>query len=185
MHRSFQFAGLLAIVAITAPAADQKAAAKAPDAKPPVVRPVIPRKGAAKGPPITNPASPASRLYRATPEERERALEKLPVRQQERIRKNLEWFDALAKQDQAIILKRAERYESMTPEARQAFNQQFRALAQLPQERRQAVASVLRRLQTMTDEQRAAVLASDAFRNRFSPEEQRLIVDLSQVIPSM
>jgi len=44
---------------------------------------------------------------------------------------------------------------------------------------------VLRRLQTMTDEQRAAVLASDAFRNRFSPEEQRLIVDLSQVIPSM
>ena len=95
--------------------------------------------------------------------ERERALEKLPLRQQERIRKNLEWFDGLAKPDQAIVLKRAERYEAMSPEARQAFNQQFRALAQLPPDRRQALGAALRRLQTMSDEQRAKVLASPAF----------------------
>jgi hypothetical protein len=180
MSRFLQLAGLLVAASGTLLLADQRADAEAP------LRPVVPRKGVggrALGPRLTNPSSPASRLYRATPAERERALEKLPLRQQERIRKNLEWFDGLSKADQAIVLKRAERYEAMSPEARQVFNRQFRALAQLAPERRQAVAAALRRLQTMSDEQRAGVLASPEFTSRFSAEEIKLISDLSQVIP--
>jgi hypothetical protein len=180
MCRAVQFAALLMLAAGTLLAADQKV-----DAKPPVVRPMVPRAGAgrAKGPRLTNPGSPASRLFRASPAERERALEKLPFRQQEQIRKHLAWFDGLAKPDQEMILKRAERYESMSPEARQVFNQQFRALAQLPPGRRLAVGAALRRLQTVPDEERARILASPAFQNRFTEEEQKLISDLSQVIP--
>ena len=115
MSRSVQFAGLLILASATAVFGDQPA-----DARPPVIRPVLPKKSGLRtmGPRLTNPGNPASRLYRASPEERDRALEKLPLRQQERIRKNLAWYDALAKPDQAIVLKRAERYESMSPEAR-------------------------------------------------------------------
>lgn len=180
MARCVQFAWLLILASATAIFGDQKA-----DPTPPVIRPVLPRKagGRTMGPRLTNPGNPASRLYRASPEERDRALEKLPLRQQERIRKNLQWYDALAKQDQAIVLKRAERYESMSPEARQAFNQQFRALSQLPPDRRQAVGAALRRLQSMSDSERGNILASPAFHSRFSEEEQKLISDLSQVIP--
>ena len=180
MFRAVQFAGLLILAAGTLSASDQKV-----DAKPPVIRPMVPKGGGgrAKGPRLTNPGSPASRLDRATPAERERALEKLPLRQQEQIRKHLSWFDGLAKPDQAIILRRAERYESMSPEARRVFNQQFRALAQLPPGRRQAVGAALRRLQTLPDEERARIMASPAFRDRFTEEEQKLISDLSQVIP--
>src|SRR5690242_18761710 len=49
---------------------------------------------------LANPANPVARLYRASPEERERALEKLPPAQQERFRRNLQWFDSLPKRQQ-------------------------------------------------------------------------------------
>ncbi len=187
MARALQFAGLLILASAVLAFGDQKADAKAPTPKS-LVRPIIPKKaggGRAMGPRLTNPGSPASRLFRAGPEERERALEKLPPRQQEQIRKNLAWFDGLPKADQTTILKRAERYEALSPEARQTFNQQFRAWQQLPQDRRQAVAAALRRLQTLSDDQRNAVLSSAPFRERFSSEEQKLIADLSQLMPPM
>jgi hypothetical protein len=183
MFRAVQFAVWFVLAAgatLFAEQADRKA-----EGQPSGVLPGIPRKGPGRtlGPRLTNPSSPASRLYRATPTERERALEKLPLRQQERIRRNLQWFDNLAKQDQAVVLKRAERYESMSREARQAFNQRFRDLAQLSPDRRQAVGAALRRLQTASDDERAKILASPQFRSRFSEEEVKLISDLSQVIP--
>src|SRR5689334_15607031 len=49
---------------------------------------------------ITNPANPVERLYRMTPEQRDRALEKLPPQQQERMRAQLKWFDGLGPEQQ-------------------------------------------------------------------------------------
>src|SRR5215831_4415657 len=58
---------------------------------------------------VTNPANPVERLYRMTPEQRERALEKLPPLQQERMRTQLKWFDGLGPEQQQTVLNRAER----------------------------------------------------------------------------
>jgi hypothetical protein len=102
------------------------------------------------------------------------------------MRNNLQWFDGLPKQQQEIVLRQTERYEALSPDARKAFQQRMRDLQGLPQERRQAVGAALRRLQVMNDDQRARVLASDQFKSRFSPEEQKIISDLSEVlIPPM
>jgi len=60
--------------------------------------------------------------------------------------------------------------------------QQMQAVNQLPPERRQMVVGALRRLQSMSDQQRANVLNSQQFRNRFSPGEQKMIGDLSEVM---
>src|ERR1035438_3283787 len=53
---------------------------------------------------IFNPESVAARLMLATPQQRERALAKLPPERQTAIRKQLEWFDSLpkAQQDEQI-----------------------------------------------------------------------------------
>jgi hypothetical protein len=85
-------------------------------------RPVLPRKGLLKGgiprapqmgPPLSNPGSQVARLYRATPEERERALEKLPARVQEQFRQQLARFDAMPKPQQEVLIRRAERYAAL------------------------------------------------------------------------
>src|SRR5437879_3200260 len=94
-------------------------------------------------PPLRNPGSPAARLYRAPPEERERALEKLPVNMQERIRKELQWFDSLPKAQQEIAIKRSERLAALSPVQQRAIRLQLQALNQLEPDRRRAVRNAL------------------------------------------
>jgi len=141
-----------------------------------------PKAGANRGPRLTNPGSPAARLYRATPDQRARAIEKLPQLQQERIQRNLEWFDSLPKEDQEIVIRRTERYSALSPEKRRAFLLQLQSLNRMPPLRRQAIRAALLRLQRLSDERRAAILESPDFRSRFDAEEQKIISDLSEVM---
>jgi|ERR1051326_825026 hypothetical protein len=139
-------------------------------------------KAAPKNVPLRNPGSPAARLYRATPEERERALEKLPFRMQEQIRKELAWFDGLPKDQQEIAIKRSERLAAMAPEQQRAIRQQLQALNRLEVDRRRAVRNALIRLQSVSEEERKAILARPQFRARFSDDEWQIITDLSTVM---
>ena len=182
MPRVLQVVGLLCLTAAIA-FCDQKNSAR-PAPQPRGAGTGRAAGGAAPkfGPRITNPASPAARLYRMSPEERDRALEKLPAQQQEQIRKQLAYFDSIPKDQQQIMLSRTERFAALPPEKKQAFMRQMRTLNQLPQERRQMVGAALRRLQTMPDAQREVVLNSPAFQTRFTPEEQNMIRDLSEVL---
>jgi hypothetical protein len=153
----------------------------------PQVRPrAFPKGGpAARGPRLTNPASPAAWLYRATPEQRDRAIEKLRLGQQERIRENLAWFDGLPKEDQEIVVRRTERFAALSPEKRQAFAAQLQTLNRMPPPRRQAIRQALMRLQRTAAARRARALDAPELRGRFSPEEQKMILDLAEVmVPS-
>lgn len=186
MIRALQVGGLLWLAAVVG-LCDQKKPAKAPPPpRPPAAKPNVPNKGGnggrALGPRITNPGSPAARLYRMTPEERERALEKWPLAQQQAIRNQLQYFDSLPKDQQQVMLSRTERFAALPPEKKRAFMQQMQAVNQLPPERRQMVVGALRRLQSMSDSQRVIILNSPQFQNRFSPEEQKMINDLSEVM---
>lgn len=182
MRRALQIAGLLWL-SLAVGLCDQNKAAKAAGPRPgpnALKGGGAPRK--ALGPRLTNPSSPAARLFQATPEERERAIEKFPPARQAAIRKNLEWFDRLPRAQQELVLKRSERLAELPPEKQRAFRQQMQALNRLPVERRQAVGQALRRLQVMPDGERAKVLAGEEFKNRFSADEQKIIMDLSEVM---
>lgn len=184
---------VLALACAPARSADQNSPKNPPPPRAAPVRPNgVTRKpaGAARnpgdrkaiGPGITNPANPVSHLYRATPEERERALERIPAAQQERMRKNLEWFDRLPKEQQQLVLGRAERFEALPQQGKQAFQQAMRDLGALPQDRHQAIGGALRRLQMMPADQRGKVLESDQFKGQFSPEELKILSGLSTVM---
>lgn len=179
--------GLALACAAGLPAAEQKNGGHAP-----VARPAAPRPSPAKiagtprqpkiGAPLSNPASPAARLYRASPEERDRALEKLPTPMQDSIRRQLEVFDKMPKDQQQVWIHRAERFAALTPEQKAQVISQLQALGKLPQERRREVGIELRRLQVLPEDDRQKRLASDDFKSRFSPEEQKVIADLSEVM---
>jgi hypothetical protein len=133
-------------------------------------------KGAAR---LVNP-SPAARLFRMSPEEREHALEKLPTEQaRANARKQLEWFDSLPKEQQAAQLRRLDRFAELTPEKRAEVRGLIVEANHLPPQRAAAVRQALFRLQQMTDQEREATLHRPAFQARFSPEELRIITGLS------
>jgi hypothetical protein len=180
MARIFQIGGLL-LLAAAAGICDQNKGANAPAKKE-----APPRKGGGAapkiGPRLPNPASPAARLFQATPEERDRVIEKLPQAQQVRVRNQLQYYDSLPKGQQEIMLRQVERFNGLTPEKRRAFMLQMQNLNALPPARQQAVRGALRRLQVMPEEQRLRVLNSEQFKSMFLPEEQKMIADLSEVM---
>lgn len=186
MAKALQLAALLLIGAAPA-VCDQANNGGGKDGRP-VFRPILPKgggvpKGAPKaGPRMTNPNSEAARLYRANPEQRERALEKLPRNLQQRIRRELEWFDNLPKDQQQTVLKRSERLAALSPEQQRAFTDQLRSLNRLEPERRRMVSQALMRLQRESDEQRKVILGREQFRSRFSAEELQIITDLAAVM---
>ena len=130
-------------------------------------------------PRLLNPASPAARLMLATPEQRQRALEQFPPERQEQIRQQLAWFDGLPKVQQAIEIRRIERFAALSPDQRAAVRREMQALSQLPPERRQAIRRALIALGALNANQRARRMNNPAFRGRFTADEQRMIAVLS------
>jgi len=187
MIRIASIVGLLALAAAAGICADQNKSAKEPATKP-APKPATPKPGTPKGsapkmgPAITNPASMAARLYQLSPAERDRVLEKMPEPQQTRIREQLKYFDGLPKDQQQMMIDRAQRWAALTPVQRREFQQNLQAVNQLPQPRRQMVRQALRRLQVMPEADRIVLLNSPAFKDRFTPEELHMIDKLSEVI---
>lgn len=178
MGRVLPFVGLLVLSTLWA--ADQTDAARTivPGRIPAATAPRAPK----LGPPLSNPGSPVARLYRATPEERDRALEKLPAKMQEQFRTQLEHFDAMPKAQQEILIKRAERFAALTPGQRAIFIQQMEALRKLPEDRRREIGLALRRLQPLSQEDRQKFFETDDFKGKISPEEQKIITGLAEVM---
>jgi len=133
------------------------------------------------GPRLSNPANPVVRLYRASPEERERALEKLPPMMQQRMRAELDQFDHMPPEQQQIMISRAERMAALPLEKRRAVQQSWQDFQRLDPLRKRLVAGVIRRLQVSTEEQRNTFMRGP-FLTNFSAEEQKIILDLSEVM---
>jgi DNA-directed RNA polymerase beta' subunit len=128
---------------------------------------------------LVNPRSPAARLMLATPEQRERALQRFTPERQAQIRKQLAWFDGLPKPQQAIQIRRLERFARLLPAQRAEIQRQMQALNRLPQNRKQLVRRALSNVLNLSSEMRARRLNNPAFQSRFSPEELSIIRDLS------
>lgn len=184
MARLLQIGGLLIAAAGAAVCDNQAKPAKAPPPPKPAPTRSAPRGGGnpKMGPALVNPSAPAVRLYQASPQDRDRVIERMPPAQQARMRKQLEYYDSLPPGQQAIMLQRVQKFDALTPEKRREFRAQMQAMNALPVPRRQAVARALRRLAVMPEAQRVIILNSDTFKNEFSAEEQKMISGLSEVM---
>jgi hypothetical protein len=115
----------------------------------------------------------------ATPQQRARALALLPPARQTQIRKQLEWFDSLSKAEQDAQIQRLERFASLPPDQQLLVRLQMQALEKLPPARRQLIQRAMVMLQGLPPAQRAARMNNPNFRSRFSPEELKIIENLS------
>jgi hypothetical protein len=192
MSRFLQIASLLLLAAGAGWGRYQKppkAKPAPPPARPAAAKPVPPKSGNPGAPKgqvpkgaqrLVNPGNVATRLFRMTPEERERAIEKLPNPQaQENARKTLAWFDNLPKDQQANQLRRLEHFAQLPPERKAEVRELVTAANQLPPPRKAAVGAALLRLQQMPDEEREATLRRPAFQSRFSLPELKIIIGLA------
>ena len=128
-------------------------------------------------------ASMAQRLMQMTPEQRERALEKLPPERQAQIRQRLDRLDNLPPQQRQRMIQQYQQLSSLPPEKQVQVRRQIQAFNQLPPDRKAEVGPELQRLRRMSESDRQTRLASEDFKNRFSPAEQRMLADVSENMP--
>lgn len=179
MNRTLQLAELFLLAVASVLLAQERAAPAGPPQKA-----ANNGQGAGRGQRMANPANVVRQLMRMTPEERERALEKLPPERQAQIRKRLQQFDNLPKQQQERMLQLGQAFANLPPEKQDLVRRQIRAVNQLPEDRRRMVRAAFERLRRLPENERQARMASEPFRNRFTPDEQQMLADLSENLPA-
>jgi hypothetical protein len=203
MNRLLKFAAasLLGLVpawcAQTKEPAPAKASAK-PSVKVPAVRTPPPKAPAARGNaggggrapmkaiPVFRqvPGAQMQRFLRLTPQEREIAIDKMPVAAQESIRKRLAAWDGLPGEERERQLKLYEAVSTLPKDKQDLVNQRIGEFQQLGQERKLGIRRAYQLLSGKTEPVRQAIIDSPEFKERFTPMEQRVVIDLVEYYPN-
>jgi hypothetical protein len=132
----------------------------AQETKPPKPPKAAPPKAANPSgkPPKVNSAQELDRFAKMSPKERDKELSKLPP------------------QRRAAFEQRLENYQKLTPEQQDKVRQRVEEMESLPKERQNAVRREIQRLRALPFQQRKKAVMSEEFRQRFSPDEQRLVL---------
>jgi hypothetical protein len=194
MKRRCHAVGMMLLMA-SAGICGQPAGPKAAKAPPPprnVVRPGVARPPAGKNPVapnagggarVGNPGNPVERLMAMPPEKREQVLERLPPQQQANLRERLDKYDKLPAAERARLNQMWNTFNSLPPEKQAIVTRQMQAFNSLPEARREDLKPVLQRLRRMPADRRDELLNSQAFKDRFSASEWRMLADISQNYP--
>jgi hypothetical protein len=103
------------------------------------------------------PGPAVQRLLNMTPEQREKALARLPPERR------------------AQIEQRLNRLAQLPPEQRAELQQRYQAFQSLPRDRQDAVRLELQSLRALPPRLRQRRLSSPGFQREYSPDEQRLL----------
>ncbi|MDX2151068.1 MAG: DUF3106 domain-containing protein [Bryobacteraceae bacterium] len=134
---------------------------------------------------LRQPISPQAieRWQRLTPEERQRALDRLPPERRRMIEERLREYNSLSDEERERLADRYEEFRKLPPREQREMRRLFQTFRDLPPARRRVVRMEVEFLRGMAPEQRRARLAGDSFRERFSADEQKLITGLAGRTP--
>ncbi len=121
------------------------------------------------------------RLQQMTPEEREKALSRLPPARRAQIEQRIQNFEKQPLAVQERNLHRLERLNSLPPPRRKEVRQSMNQFRDLPDDRKRAINQALLRMSSMPDDERRAYMTTDDFRGRFSPDDQRMVGNLAEI----
>ena len=186
MHRPPPLAVLL-ILAVSAGLADEKnSKPKNPPPPPGSRNSAAPGRGVGgKGNPprMATPLNPLQRFLNMTPEEQERVLEKAPPAQRVRLQEQLDKWNARPEAQKQFAYRQYQSLSKLPPDKQALVQRQMNAFNHLPDERIKPVRQELIRLLRMPPDQRPARFQTPEFTEKFSPEEQQILKDLSTTLP--
>jgi len=130
-----------------------------------------------------SPQDPVDRFMKMSPEQREKALSKLPPQRRENIERRLNELEKLPPEARTRLMNAAEMLRAMPPERQQMVRQALRRFQQMPEERHAVVQTEMQKMEPLTDEQRRERMNSEEFRNRYTPAEQQMMRNMLEVVP--
>jgi hypothetical protein len=134
--------------------------------------------------PKNRPGELLGKLSQMTPEQREKALEKLPPARREQLAKRIQNFQQLSPEEQTRRLDRLQRLDNMPPQEQKQVRLSIKEFNALPQDRKKQLNQEMRRLNALPEDQRRERIESEEFRDRYTPAEQQMMDDLGKLLPA-
>jgi hypothetical protein len=176
MRRSFATACVIALLAATSVLAQRGMIRAERFADPPHPKPTPKQRPKPKA-----KETPIEKWNRMTPEERQRALEKLPPERRREIQQKLQQFHSLPPAERQQLQQRYQAFSQLPPEQQAHARELFKQFNGLPEDRRPMVRQEFEQLRSMPESERSSRMNSEAFRGRFTPSEQQMLQDLTRV----
>jgi Protein of unknown function (DUF3106) len=129
------------------------------------------------------PLNPVQRFLNMTPEEQQRVMEKAPPPQRARLQEALDRWNARPEAQKQLAYQMYQSLSKLPPGKQALVQRQMQAFNKLPDDRIKPVRQELIRLLRMPADQRPARFASPEFAQKYSPEEQQILKDLSTTLP--
>lgn len=127
--------------------------------------------------------TPLDEFQRMSPQERQKALDKLPADRAEKLRKQLQEYSKLTPEQQAVAKEQLQMFHNLPPERQQAMRKVFNQFLRQPSDRQQAMRQELNQLRDMPEADRQARLASPDLKSRFSKNEHKMLEEMSGLLP--
>jgi hypothetical protein len=132
------------------------------------------------GPP--RQAAVIERWAQMSPEQRNKALAKLPPERRQRIEQLLNQYQNLSPEERQQLRFRSEMFNQLPPEKQDIARRMFRQFNLLPPERQALVREEFQSLHAMSEPDRRARVQSDDFRGKFDPREQQFLRQFSRLL---
>jgi hypothetical protein len=124
------------------------------------------------------------RLVNMDPEQRRKALQKLPPERRKQMEERLREYNGLTPEQRSKLQFQYRTFKGLSPEQQAHLRRLYQRFNNFPSERQGSLREEVQKMQTLSDAERRARMNSDEFRNRYNQREQALLAELAKVVPS-
>ena len=111
-------------------------------------------------------------------------FQRLPQPQRQRIQQRLREFDRMPPRQRELLLERYELFGQLSPQEQQRARGIYQRWRQVPAGRRKELMTEFQQLRQATPDARRERLAAPEFGERYSQSEQRLLNDITGLLPA-
>jgi len=131
----------------------------------------------------TGEKTPIEEFETLPPDQQQKALNRLPPAQRQKLQERLQRFNALPPQQQQALKTLYNRLHQLPPQRQEAVRKAINKFSQAPANRQQAMRDELRSVAALPPKGRQAHLNSPEFRSQFTKKEQDILRDMSPLLP--
>lgn len=133
--------------------------------------------------PRPNAFSVIERFERMAPDQRQRFLDRLPPERKQEFETRIARYRRMTPAQRQQVRQQYELFQDLPRERQDALRRIFHELLDMPTDRRRLLRGEVLKLRDMPEPDRRARVVSDEFRGRYSAVEQKLLGEVSRLLP--
>jgi ribonuclease E len=127
--------------------------------------------------------TPIDEFQTMSPQERQKALDRMPPAQRKKLEERLQKFNELPAEQQRTLKNMYNRLNELPPGRQDAVRKSMNQFSEQPVERRQAMRQELKSIGELPEQDRETRLKSPEFRSKFSHKEQDILRNMAELLP--